>query len=106
MGRLYLAGTAPEIDKAIDSALARAGFQVIPLDKSLAEKWEQAKKDGNAVAAAGATLGGVRIDSGALGVLARQVRAQLDQLGATQTRIVVSGDLDEFSLAAVRSAPG
>jgi nicotinate phosphoribosyltransferase len=59
----------------------------------------------NAVAAAGATLGAVRIDSGELGVLARQVRAQLDQLGATQTRIVVSGDLDEFSIAGLRAEP-
>jgi nicotinate phosphoribosyltransferase len=59
----------------------------------------------NAVAAAGATLGAVRIDSGELGVLARQVREQLDQLGATQTRIVVSGDLDEFSIAALRAEP-
>ena len=59
----------------------------------------------NAVAAAGATLGAVRIDSGELGVLARQVRDQLDQLGATQTRIVVSGDLDEFSIAALRADP-
>src|SRR3981081_2189079 len=49
----------------------------------------------NAVAAAGATLGAVRLDSGELGVLARQVRQQLDQLGAARTRIVVSGDLDE-----------
>jgi nicotinate phosphoribosyltransferase len=59
----------------------------------------------NAVAAAGATLGAVRIDSGELGVLARQVREQLNQLGATQTRIVVSGDLDEFSIAALRADP-
>ncbi len=59
----------------------------------------------NAVAAAGATLGAVRIDSGELGVLARQVREQLDRLGATQTRIVVSGDLDEFSIAALRAEP-
>jgi nicotinate phosphoribosyltransferase len=59
----------------------------------------------NAVAAAGATLGAVRIDSGELGVLARQVREQLDQLGATQTRIVVSGDLDEFSVAGLRAEP-
>ncbi len=58
-----------------------------------------------AAAAAGATLGAVRIDSGELGVLARQVREQLDQLGATQTRIVVSGDLDEFSIAALRAEP-
>lgn len=59
----------------------------------------------NAVAAGGATLGAVRIDSGELGVLTRQVREQLDQLGATKTRIVVSGDLDEFSIAALRSDP-
>ena len=59
----------------------------------------------NAVAAAGATLGAVRIDSGELGVLTRQVREQLNQLGATQTRIVVSGDLDEFSIAGLRAEP-
>ena len=38
-------------------------------------------------------------------MLARQVREQLDRLGATQTRIVVSGDLDEFSIAALRADP-
>ena len=59
----------------------------------------------NAVAAAGTGLGAVRIDSGDLGMLARQVREQLDGLGATQTRIVVSGDLDEFSIAALRAEP-
>ncbi|HEY9306160.1 MAG TPA: nicotinate phosphoribosyltransferase, partial [Mycobacterium sp.] len=59
----------------------------------------------NAVAAAGTELGAVRIDSGELGVLARQVREQLDRLGATQTRIVVSGDLDEFSIAGLRAEP-
>ena len=59
----------------------------------------------NAVAAAGTGLGAVRIDSGDLGVLARQVREQLDRLGATQTRIVVSGDLDEFAIAGLRAEP-
>lgn len=59
----------------------------------------------NAVEAAGPELGAVRIDSGDLGVLARQVRAQLDGLGATNTRIVVSGDLDEFAIAGLRSEP-
>ncbi len=59
----------------------------------------------NAVAAAGTELGAVRIDSGDLGVLARQVREQLDRLGATQTRIVVSGDLDEFAVAGLRAEP-
>ncbi|OJZ73461.1 nicotinate phosphoribosyltransferase [Mycobacterium paraffinicum] len=59
----------------------------------------------NAVAAAGESLGAVRIDSGELGVLTRQVRDQLDRLGATRTRIVVSGDLDEFSIAALGAEP-
>ena len=59
----------------------------------------------NAVEVAGPELGAVRIDSGDLGVLARQVRDQLDELGATNTRIVVSGDLDEFSIAGLRAEP-
>lgn len=59
----------------------------------------------NAVAVAGTDLGAVRIDSGELGVLARQVREQLDRLGAERTRIVVSGDLDEFAVAALRAEP-
>ncbi|WP_099024519.1 nicotinate phosphoribosyltransferase [Mycolicibacterium palauense] len=59
----------------------------------------------NAIAAAGVQLGAVRIDSGDLGVLARRVRAQLDGLGATGTRIVVSGDLDEHAIAGLRAEP-
>jgi nicotinate phosphoribosyltransferase len=38
-------------------------------------------------------------------VLANQARAQLDGLGATGTKIVVSGDLDEFSIAALAATP-
>ena len=59
----------------------------------------------NAVAAAGRELGAVRIDSGDLGVLVRQVRDQLDGLGATGTKIVVSSDLDEFAIASLRAEP-
>jgi nicotinate phosphoribosyltransferase len=58
-----------------------------------------------AVEVAGAELGAVRIDSGDLGVMARHAREQLDGLGATSTRIVVSGDLDEFAIAALAVAP-
>ncbi|MEZ5150497.1 nicotinate phosphoribosyltransferase [Rhodococcus zopfii] len=58
-----------------------------------------------AVEVAGPRLGGVRIDSGDLGVLARQVREQLDSLGATGTKIVMSGDLDEYAIAGLRSEP-
>jgi nicotinate phosphoribosyltransferase len=59
----------------------------------------------NAIEAAGTGLGAVRIDSGDLGVLARQARGQLDELGATGTKIVLSGDLDEYSIAALRAEP-
>lgn len=54
---------------------------------------------------AGPDLGAVRIDSGDLGVLAVRVREQLDALGATGTRIIVTSDLDEYAIAALRSAP-
>ena len=54
---------------------------------------------------AGRDLGAVRIDSGDLPVLARQVRALLDELGATHTRIVLTGDLDEYSIAALGAVP-
>jgi amidase len=52
IGRLMLKGTDAKIDAAVDEALAKAGFQVVPLGDDFREKWEQAKKDGNAVAAA------------------------------------------------------
>ena len=58
-----------------------------------------------AVDIAGPELGAVRLDSGDLGVLAQQVRTQLDVLGATKTRIVVTSDLDEHAIAALAAAP-
>jgi nicotinate phosphoribosyltransferase len=57
------------------------------------------------VEVAGPELGAVRLDSGDLGLLAEQVRAQLDSLGATETRIVVTSDLDEYAIAALAPAP-
>ena len=59
----------------------------------------------NAVAAAGTGLGAVRIDSGDLVAGAHAVREQLDALGARDTRIVVTSDLDEFAIATLRCAP-
>jgi nicotinate phosphoribosyltransferase len=54
---------------------------------------------------AGTQLGAIRLDSGDLGMLAQQVRAELDELGATGTRIIVTSDLDEHAIAALASAP-
>jgi nicotinate phosphoribosyltransferase len=58
-----------------------------------------------AIAIAGPGLGAIRIDSGDLSVLALQAREQLDSLGAVDTKIVVSGDLDEYAIAALAAAP-
>ncbi|MFC7362522.1 nicotinate phosphoribosyltransferase [Nocardioides astragali] len=58
-----------------------------------------------AVEVAGTGLGAVRLDSGDLGEIAREVREQLDGLGATGTRIVVTSDLDEHAIAALAAAP-
>ena len=59
----------------------------------------------SAVRVAGTGLGAIRIDSGDLGVWAQRARAQLDALGATDTRIVLSGDLDEHAIAGLRAEP-
>jgi putative nicotinate phosphoribosyltransferase len=58
-----------------------------------------------AVEAAGPGLGAVRIDSGDLAAEAVSARRKLDALGATGAQIVASGDLDEYSIAALASAP-
>ena len=58
-----------------------------------------------AVEVAGPSLGAVRIDSGDLPALAVSVRALLDSLGATHTRIILTGDLDEYSIAGLAVAP-
>jgi nicotinate phosphoribosyltransferase len=64
---------------------------------------EEAVRTG--VEIAGPELGAVRLDSGDLAAVAHQVRAQLDGLGATGTRIVVTSDLDEYAIAALAAAP-
>ncbi|MFI9645891.1 nicotinate phosphoribosyltransferase [Streptomyces sp. NPDC052040] len=58
-----------------------------------------------AVEIAGPELGAVRIDSGDLLLVAHRVRQQLDELGATDTKIVVTSDLDEYAIASLRAAP-
>ncbi|MGI8458031.1 MAG: nicotinate phosphoribosyltransferase [Propionibacteriaceae bacterium] len=50
-------------------------------------------------------VGAVRLDSGDLAIMARQVRELLDSLGATRTKIIVTSDLDEQMIAALSGAP-
>jgi nicotinate phosphoribosyltransferase len=71
----------------------------------LVDTYDIAAGIATAIEVAGPKLDAIRIDSGDLAVLAHQARAQLDDLGATSTRIVLSGDLDEFGLAALAGAP-
>jgi amidase len=56
VGRLYISGTDPKVDQAIDAALAAAHFTVIPLGKRFKTEWEQAEKDATTVAEAGAWI--------------------------------------------------
>ena len=58
-----------------------------------------------AVRVAGPELGGIRLDSGDLPKLVGKVRAQLDALGATKTKITVTNDLDEYAIAALSASP-
>ena len=58
-----------------------------------------------AVKVAGTELGAVRLDSGDLPSLVRAVRAQLDDLGARNTKITVTNDLDEYTIAALAASP-
>ena len=71
----------------------------------LVDTYDVARAVRTAVDVAGQDLGAVRIDSGDLPVVARQVRAELDALGAVNTRIILTGDLDEFSIAALGAVP-
>lgn len=52
----------------------------------------------NAVEVAGTELGGIRIDSGDLHEETRNARKLLDELGAVNTKIILSSDMDEYTL--------
>jgi len=71
----------------------------------LVDTYDVAEAVRAAVEVAGPGLGAVRIDSGDLIGLAREVREQLDSLGAHDTRIIVTSDLDEYAIAALANAP-
>ncbi len=64
----------------------------------LVDTFDVAEGIRNAVAVVGTQIGAVRIDSGDLFAESRAARRLLDRLGAHQCQIVVSGDLDEFTI--------
>ncbi|ANJ07737.1 MULTISPECIES: nicotinate phosphoribosyltransferase [Streptomyces] len=71
----------------------------------LVDTYDVAEAVRTAVEIAGPELGAVRIDSGDLLLVAHRVRQQLDELGATETKIVVTSDLDEYAIASLAAAP-
>lgn len=71
----------------------------------LVDTYDIAQGIRTAVDVAGPGIGGIRIDSGDLALEAKQARALLDDLGATDARIIVSGDLDEWSIVDLAGAP-
>jgi nicotinate phosphoribosyltransferase len=103
------AGTAAHAFTLLhDSESSAFASQVSALGKAttlLVDTYDISEGIRNAIAVAGPDLGAIRIDSGDLSVLAGQSRQLLDSLGAVDTRIVVSGDLDEFSIAALAAEP-
>ncbi|WP_189709635.1 nicotinate phosphoribosyltransferase [Streptomyces phaeofaciens] len=71
----------------------------------LVDTYDVAEAVRTAVEVAGPELGAVRIDSGDLLLVAHRVRHQLDELGAANTRIIVTSDLDEYAIASLAAAP-
>jgi nicotinate phosphoribosyltransferase len=71
----------------------------------LVDTYDTAEAIRVAVETAGQRLGAVRIDSGDLGAEAVRARDLLDSLGARDTRIIVTGDLDESSIRRLSSTP-
>ncbi|MER5468880.1 nicotinate phosphoribosyltransferase [Streptomyces sp. NPDC002935] len=71
----------------------------------LVDTYDVAEAVRTAVEVAGTELGAVRIDSGDLLLVAHRVRQQLDELGATRTKIIVTSDLDEYAIASLAAAP-
>jgi nicotinate phosphoribosyltransferase len=91
-----------------DDESAAFASQIATLGKQttlLVDTYDISQGIRNAIAVAGPELRAIRLDSGDLSVLAAQARQLLDSLGATETKIVVSGDLDEYAIAALAAEP-
>jgi nicotinate phosphoribosyltransferase len=89
-----------------ESAAFRAQVDTLGVGTTLlVDTYDVAKGIATAVEVAGPQLGAIRLDSGDLPTLATAARRQLDELGATGTRIIVTSDLDEYAIAGLMAAP-
>jgi nicotinate phosphoribosyltransferase len=111
-GRRYdipTAGTAAHaFVLAYESELQAFAAQVAsqgPATTLLVDTYEVGEGIRNAVTVAGPGLGAIRIDSGDLVTEVVRARGLLDELGARDTRIIVSGDLDEHIIARIAETP-
>ncbi|TDC80365.1 nicotinate phosphoribosyltransferase [Micromonospora sp. KC606] len=111
-GRRYgipTAGTAAHAFTLLhDDERAAFASQVATLGKDttlLVDTYDISQGIRTAIEVAGPELRAIRIDSGDLAVIAQQSRELLDSLGATETKIIVSGDLDEYAIAALAAEP-
>jgi nicotinate phosphoribosyltransferase len=111
-GRRYgipTAGTAAHAFTQLhDDEPAAFASQIAALGKDttlLVDTYDIAEGIRRAIAVAGPDLRAVRIDSGDLSVMAQQSRELLDSLGALDTKIGVSGDLNEHAIAALAAEP-
>lgn len=89
-----------------EEAAFRAQLETLGTDTTLlVDTYDIEQGVRTAIRVAGPNLGAVRIDSGDLPVVVARVRALLDELGAKNTKITVTNDLDEYTVAALASSP-
>ncbi|PFG31621.1 nicotinate phosphoribosyltransferase [Paramicrobacterium agarici] len=88
-------------EEAFRAQIAASG----PETTLLVDTYDIARGVETAIRVAGTELGAIRLDSGDLPTLVVDVRRQLDKLGAHDTKITVTSDLDEYAIATLRPAP-
>ncbi|WP_264785979.1 nicotinate phosphoribosyltransferase [Aquiluna sp. KACHI24] len=88
-------------DQAFESQLSALGNSTT----LLVDTYDVERAVRKAVELSNGKLHAVRLDSGDLVASAIEVRKLLDELGANETQITVTSDLDEYTIAALAQAP-
>lgn len=82
VGRLYVKGTNPAIDRSVDAALAAARFSVVRLDERFEAAWKRATDNGSTVAVSDGWV----YDQQYLGQAISPITAAAIRLGSLQFR--------------------
>jgi nicotinate phosphoribosyltransferase len=89
-----------------EAAAFRAQITTLGVDTTLlVDTYDTEQGIRTAIEVAGPELGAVRLDSGDLTVQATRARELLDSLGAFETKVIVTSDLDEYAIAGLAAAP-